>query len=261
MKVTEVRKIAKNMRINIKNKDGELRTKESLLRSINKKIVKGGEVNSMNNEAKLKLKCEKYAELYHLGPVDELKVSNYSDLYRILCIYSREYEYYYELLYKLWDQEQINDYVKGRLDSLLSEYQATSVTERENMIKTYSKKIWYMFYLQAYYRIKKTGSRIIKYHNSNTNSKISSLNNNNKTKLVSEILDVQKMSNQDIKSEYDKLKTDPLMAYVDDLHIEAFTRAGIIEKYINELQPIERITNFRELALSNRQTTPKWVSY
>ena len=118
-----------------------------------------------------------------------------------------------------------------------------------------------MFYLQAYYRIKKTGSRIIKYHNSNTNSKISSLNNNNKTKLVSEILDVQKMSNQDIKSEYDKLKTDPLMAYVDDLHIEAFTRAGIIEKYINELQPIERITNFRELALSNRQTTPKWVSY
>lgn len=36
MKITEVRKIAQNMKINIKNKDGEWRTKESLVRSINR---------------------------------------------------------------------------------------------------------------------------------------------------------------------------------------------------------------------------------
>ena len=65
MKVTEVRKIAKNMKINIKNKDGELRTKESLLRSINKKIVKGGAeagangMNGMNEMNKMNKMNEK----------------------------------------------------------------------------------------------------------------------------------------------------------------------------------------------------------
>ena len=93
------------MKINIKNKDGEYRTKDSLVRSINKKIVKGGGgVKNVNNgttlsvpsgqhvidhrkpamnsvlniasrnssEIKAKQYCDRYIQVYLLDPAEEL---------------------------------------------------------------------------------------------------------------------------------------------------------------------------------------------
>lgn len=105
MKITDLRKTAKNMKINIRNKDGEYRTKESLLRSINNKIIKGGgnDVKTQNKfetipleengererraknehisnilgskhsfDIKNKIICNRYAELFGLESIDSL---------------------------------------------------------------------------------------------------------------------------------------------------------------------------------------------
>jgi hypothetical protein len=42
LKLIEIKKIAKNLNIKIKNKDGETRNKTSLIRSIKRKIMRGG---------------------------------------------------------------------------------------------------------------------------------------------------------------------------------------------------------------------------
>ena len=60
MKITEIRKFAKELKINVKSTNGENRTKESLIRSINKKMMKGGNpvetIDSLKQQIKDKLK-------------------------------------------------------------------------------------------------------------------------------------------------------------------------------------------------------------
>jgi hypothetical protein len=128
MNINEVRRIAKNIKINIKKKDGEYRTKESLVRSIDRKIVKGGgEYNEnkkyvlifKNNEKgnnKAKVMCERIAEIYNIGSVDDLlknirekldeqnkNLFNYRELYLLLIIYLDRYTLLYELNIEIID--------------------------------------------------------------------------------------------------------------------------------------------------------------
>jgi len=266
MKITEVRKIAKNMRINIKNKDGELRTKESLLRSINRKMIKGGgnvENNALTNQEKLiKKKCERYVELYELGSVEDLVsiVKNYSDLYRILFIYSWEYECYNVLLNRLWEKEEIDKFVKARLDSLLSEYNSTKVNNRENMLKNYFHKIYKIFQIQAYYKIDAIGNRIIesgKEFATNQNIQdFSDLNKTFKTNLVKTLLDVLKKSDEQIEADFIEIqpKSDNKLSnnltnilnnkvkkHARCLHNKVDTKVYFMKKLIDELKPINVI--------------------
>ena len=63
MRIAEVIKVAKDMKINVKNKDGKYRTKESLLRSIDRKMVKGGAVNFNEEELTRQLQNEFNSEV------------------------------------------------------------------------------------------------------------------------------------------------------------------------------------------------------
>jgi hypothetical protein len=243
MKITEVRKIAKNMRINIKNKDGELRTKESLLRSINKKIVKGGTLTNINEQ--LKKKCELYAELYDIQFMDELKSKfpNYSDLYRILQIYSWEYEYNFILLDELMTKDEIKLYVKERLDSLLKgEYKNANKNRRNKIAIEYITKIDEIFQIQAYRKYK--------------NKLVQNKNNKNKLKDLFEVLE---MSGKDINDTSKKIRRKPftpnqynLLSYPEywdyvskfrarEFHYKVYMKLSAMKRAIEKLSSINTI--------------------
>ena len=90
MRIGEVIKVAKDMKINVKNKEGEYRTKESLLRSIDRKMVKGGAVNFNEEELTRQLQNEFNSEVRsYIFTVYYSTTNKIKDSLFIGCIYSR----------------------------------------------------------------------------------------------------------------------------------------------------------------------------
>ena len=78
------------MKINVKNKDGKYRTKESLVRSIDKKMVKGGTVNQNEEELTRQLQNEFNSEVRsYIFTVYYSTTNKIKDSLFIGCIYSR----------------------------------------------------------------------------------------------------------------------------------------------------------------------------
>ena len=193
----------------------------------------------MNEDLKIEQKFELYAKLYGLESVEDLQnVFNYYDLYSILYIYSWEYEFYNVLLNELWDKEKIEDYVKGRLNSLLDAYQKTNVIKRKDMLRNYLKKINKIFNIQACYKIEKF-----------RHFKISNRNNEFKSNLREILLKFLEMSDIDIERLFMAIQPNrPNNQNKSDarhLNLKVYLMVVMIKKLIDELKPIDDIKKYR----------------